>query len=220
MIHGFLRVCTLSPSLRVADCPYNAKMTVEAMRQAAADGAQLAVFPELGLTGYTCSDLFLQQPLQRAAEEALRTVLETSETLALVTAVGLPVHVDGKLYNCAAIVCRGRLLGLVPKTYIPNYGEFYERRHFSPAPSGVRSVRFAGQETLFGTKLLFRCGSMPEFVLAAEICEDLWAPLPPSTAHALAGATVVVNLSASDETAADDAAADDASGEDNAADGE
>ena len=201
MIHGFLRVCTLSPSLRVADCPYNAKMTVEAMRQAAADGAQLAVFPELGLTGYTCSDLFLQQPLQRAAEEALRTVLETSKTLALVTAVGLPVHVDGKLYNCAAIVCRGRLLGLVPKTYIPNYGEFYERRHFSPAPSGVRSVRFAGQETLFGTKLLFRCGSMPEFVLAAEICEDLWAPLPPSTAHALAGATVVVNLSASDETA-------------------
>ena len=201
MIHGFLRVCTLSPSLRVADCPYNAKMTVEAMRQAAADGAQLAVFPELGLTGYTCSDLFLQQPLQRAAEEALRTVLETSETLALVTAVGLPVHVDGKLYNCAAIVCRGRLLGLVPKTYIPNYGEFYERRHFSPAPSGVRSVRFAGQEALFGTKLLFRCGSMPEFVLAAEICEDLWAPLPPSTAHALAGATVVVNLSASDETA-------------------
>lgn len=201
MIHGFLRVCTLSPSLRVADCPYNAKMTVEAMRQAAADGAQLAVFPELGLTGYTCSDLFLQQPLQRAAEEALRTVLETSKTLALVTAVGLPVNVDGKLYNCAAIVCRGRLLGLVPKTYIPNYGEFYERRHFSPAPSGVRSVRFAGQETLFGTKLLFRCGSMPEFVLAAEICEDLWAPLPPSTAHALAGATVVVNLSASDETA-------------------
>ena len=143
----------------------------------------------------------MQQPLQRAAEEALRTVLETSETLALVTAVGLPVNVDGKLYNCAAIVCRGRLLGLVPKTYIPNYGEFYERRHFSPAPSGVRSVRFAGQETLFGTKLLFRCGSMPEFVLAAEICEDLWAPLPPSTAHALAGATVVVNLSASDETA-------------------
>ena len=140
MIHGFLRVCTLSPSLRVADCPYNAKMTVEAMRQAAADGAQLAVFPELGLTGYTCSDLFLQ-PLQRAAEEALRTVLETSKTLALVTAVGLPVNVDGKLYNCAAIVCRGRLLGLVPKTYIPNYGEFYERRHFSPAPSGVRRRR-------------------------------------------------------------------------------
>ena len=115
MIHGFLRVCTLSPSLRVADCPYNAKMTVEAMRQAAADGAQLAVFPELGLTGYTCSDLFLQQPLQRAAEEALRTVLETSETLALVTAVGLPVNVDGKLYNCAAVLCNGELLADAPR---------------------------------------------------------------------------------------------------------
>ena len=114
--------------------------------------------------------------------------------------VGLPVTVDGKLYNCAAVVCHGKLLGLVPKTYLPNYGEFYERRQFNPAPAGVRTLHFAGQEVLFGTKLLFRCAEMPEFCLGVEVCEDLWAPLPPSTHHALAGATVIANLSASDET--------------------
>ena len=200
MLHGFIRACAVSPALRVADCGYNAQMTIEAMRRAAEDGVQLAVFPELGLTGYTCSDLFLQQPLQRAAEAALAEILKASETLELVVLVGLPVAVDGKLYNCAAVLCRGTLLGLVPKTYIPNYGEFYERRHFSPAPARTRTICFAGQSVPFGTRLLFRCASMPEFTLAAEVCEDLWAPLPPSTAHALAGATVIANLSASDET--------------------
>ena len=200
MLHGFIRACAVSPALRVADCGYNAQMTIEEMRRAAEDGVQLAVFPELGLTGYTCSDLFLQQPLQRAAEAALAEILKASETLELVVLVGLPVAADGKLYNCAAVLCRGTLLGLVPKTYIPNYGEFYERRHFSPAPARTRMICFAGQSVPFGTRLLFRCASMPEFTLAAEVCEDLWAPLPPSTAHALAGATVIANLSASDET--------------------
>ena len=201
MIHGFVRACTLSPALRVADCVYNAEQTAEAMRRAADEDIQLAVFPELGLTGYTCGDLFLQQALQKAAEHALVSLLKLSAGLELVALVGLPACVDGKLYNCAAVLFRGRLLGLVPKTCIPNYGEFYERRHFAPAPCGTRSVHFAGQDTLFGTKLLFRCKSMPEFVLAAEICEDLWSPLPPSTSHALAGATVIANLSASDEVA-------------------
>ena len=202
MIQGFLRVCTLSPSMRVADCPYNAKMTVEAMRQAAADGAQLAVFPELGLTGYTCSDLFLQQPLQRAAEEALRTVLETSETLALVTAVGLPVHVDGKLYNCAAVLHRGRILGVVPKTWLPNYDVFAEKRCFASAAAyhGPGSVPISGADVPFGTGLVFACAQMPAFRLGVELCEDLWSALPPSTFRALAGATVIANLSASDET--------------------
>ena len=201
MIHGFVRACALSPALRVADCVYNTEQTAAAMRRAAEQDVQLAVFPELGLTGYTCGDLFLQQALQKAAERALVSLLEVSAELELLTLVGLPVGIDGKLYNCAAVLFRGRLLGLVPKTYIPNYGEFYERRHFTPAPDGLRTVHFAGQDTLFGTKLLFRCKSMPEFVLAAEICEDLWSPLPPSTGHALAGATVIANLSASDEVA-------------------
>ena len=200
MIHGFIRACAVSPALRVADCAYNARMTIEAMQRAAKSGVQLAVFPELGLTGYTCGDLFLQQPLQKAAEAALCDILDASRELDLVALVGLPAAVSGKLYNCAAVVCRGQLLGLVPKTHIPNYGEFYERRHFSPAPRVTQSVPFAGQTVPLGTKLLFRCASMPAFTLAVEICEDLWAPLPPSTAHALAGATVIANLSASDET--------------------
>ena len=200
MIHGFLKACTVSPALRVADCAFNTQQTITAMQRAAADGVQLAVFPELGLTGYTCGDLFFQQPLQRAAARGLTAVLEASADLDLVALVGLPVTVDGKLYNCAAVVCHGKLLGLVPKTYLPNYGEFYERRQFNPAPAGVRTLHFAGQEVLFGTKLLFRCAEMPEFCLGVEVCEDLWAPLPPSTHHALAGATVIANLSASDET--------------------
>ena len=200
MIHGFLKACTVSPALRVADCAFNTQQTIAAMQRAALDGAQLAVFPELGLTGYTCGDLFFQQPLQRAAAKGLAAVLEASAGLDLVALVGLPVAVDGKLYNCAAVVCHGELLGLVPKTHLPNYGEFYEKRQFNPAPAGVRTLRFAGQEVSFGTQLLFRCAEMPEFCLTAEVCEDLWAPLPPSTHHALAGATVIANLSASDET--------------------
>ena len=200
MNYGFIKACAVSPALRVADCPYNAQKTIEAMQQAAEDGCQLTVFPELGLTGYTCGDLFLQQPLLDAAEAALREILKASEALHLLALVGLPVTVDAKLYNCAAVVCQGTLLGLVPKSHIPNYGEFYEKRHYCAAPAGVKEISFAGQKTLFGTKLLFRCETMQAFTLAVEICEDLWAPLPPSTAHALAGATVVANLSASDET--------------------
>ena len=200
MKNGFLKVCTLSPALRVADCAYNTQETIAAMQQAAQDGAALAVFPELGLTGYTCSDLFLQQPLLDAAEQGLRDILRASETLELVAVVGLPVRVDGALYNCAAVVCHGALLGLVPKTHLPNYAEFYELRHFSPAPAETRSVTLCGASVPFGTDLLFRCREMPDFCLGVEICEDLWAPLPPSTRHALAGATVLANLSASDET--------------------
>ena len=200
MNYGFIKACAVSPALRVADCPYNAQETIEAMQQAAEDGCQLTVFPELGLTGYTCGDLFLQQPLLDAAEAALREILKASEALQLVALVGLPVPVDAKLYNCAAVICQGALLGLVPKSHIPNYGEFYEKRHYCAAPAGVKEISFAGQKTLFGTKLLFRCETMQAFTLAVEICEDLWAPLPPSTAHALAGATVLANLSASDET--------------------
>ena len=165
MHYDFIKACAVSPSLRVADCPYNAQMTIEAMQRAAQSGCQLAVFPELGLTGYTCGDLFLQQPLQKAAEYALHEILKASEPLNLVALVGLPVIASGKLYNCAAVVCRGQLLGLVPKSHIPNYGEFYEKRHYCAAPAGVKDIRFAGQHVLFGTKLLFRCESMLELSL-------------------------------------------------------
>lgn len=198
--NGFIRAAAISPSLRVADCAYNAQQIVEAMQAFAAENVHLLCLPEFSLTGYTCSDLFLQEPLLRGAEKALGTILQASKGLSLVTLVGLPVRHSGKLYNCAAVVCGGELLGLVPKTCLPNYGEFYEKRHFQPGMEEAECIEYAGQETLIGTRLLFACKQMPSFVLGVEICEDLWAPVPPSCAHALAGATVIANLSASDET--------------------
>ena len=200
MKDGFLKAAALSPALRVADCAYNAGQIAAALQACAGRGIKLAVFPELALTGYTCGDLFFQQALQQAALQGLARVLQASEGLDLIALVGLPVAVNGKLYNCAAVVCGGRLLGLVPKTCLPNYGEFYEKRHFAPGDKRVRTVTVCGQQTLFGTQLLFQCRQMPEFVLGVELCEDLWSALPPSTFHALAGATVIANLSASDET--------------------
>ena len=200
MKDGFLKAAALSPALRVADCAYNAGQIVSALNDCARRGVKLAVLPELALTGYTCGDLFFQQALQQAALAGLGEILRASEGLDLVALVGLPLMVNGKLYNCAAVVCRGRLLGIVPKTCLPNYGEFYEKRHFAPGSKTVRTVTVCGQETLFGTSLLFACRQMPEFVLGVELCEDLWSVLPPSTFHAMAGATVIANLSASDET--------------------
>ena len=200
MKDGFLKAAALSPSLRVADCNYNASQIVSQLQDAAARGVRLAVFPEFCLTGYTCGDLFLQRTLQQGALDALQTVLNASRELDVVALVGLPLLVRGKLYNCAAVLCGGRLLGLVPKTYLPNYGEFYEKRQFTPGSTEVETVTVCGQEVPFGTSLLFRCRQMPSFVLGVEICEDLWSALPPSTFHALAGATVIANLSASDET--------------------
>ena len=200
MKDGFLKAAALSPSLRVADCNYNASQIVSQLQDAAARGVRLAVFPEFCLTGYTCGDLFLQRTLQQGALDALQTVLDASRELDVVALVGLPLLVRGKLYNCAAVLCRGRVLGLVPKTYLPNYGEFYEKRQFTAGSTEIETVTVCGQEVPFGTSLLFRCRQMPSFVLGVELCEDLWSALPPSTFHALAGATVIANLSASDET--------------------
>ena len=200
MKYGFLHTAAVSPALHVADCAYNTQQIIAAMRAQAVAGTKLLCLPEFTLTGYTCSDLFLQETLCRGAEDGLIQILDASKELDMVALVGLPVRHNGKLYNCAAVVCKGQLLGLVPKTYLPNYGEFYERRHFVPGPKDAFEITFAGQRTLFGTNLLFACREMPEFVLGVEICEDLWAPVPPSCSHALAGATVVANLSASDET--------------------
>ena len=200
MKDGFLKAAALSPALRVADCVYNAGQIVRELQAAAARGVKLAVFPEFCLTGYTCGDLFLQHTLQQGALEGLQTVLDVSRELDTVVLVGLPLLVRGKLYNCAAVLCRGRVLGLVPKTYLPNYGEFYEKRQFTAGSAEIETVTVCGQEVPFGTSLLFRCRQMPSFVLGVELCEDLWSALPPSTFHALAGATVIANLSASDET--------------------
>ena len=177
MKNGFLKVCTLSPALRVADCAYNTQETIAAMQQAAQDGAALAVFPELGLTGYTCSDLFLQQPLLDAAEQGLRDILRASETLELVAVVGLPVRVDGALYNCAAVVCHGALLGLVPKTHLPNYAEFYELRHFT--------CRNAQRHTVRRVRPLRHGPAVPLPRNAGLLprCGDLRGPLGPAAAE-------------------------------------
>ena len=200
MKDGFLKAAALSPALRVADCAYNTRQILTELRAAAARGVKLAVFPEFCLTGYTCGDLFLQRTLQQGALTGLQELLDASRELDTVALVGLPLMVRGKLYNCAAVFCRGQLLGLVPKTYLPNYGEFYEKRQFTPGSTEVEWVNVCGQDVPFGTSLLFRCRQMPSFVLGVELCEDLWSALPPSTFHALAGATVIANLSASDET--------------------
>ena len=200
MIDGFLRVCAATPHIRVADCEHNAQRTIELMHQAASSGASLVVFPELGLTGYTCGDLFLSQTLLCGAERALEKILQQTAELDCVAAVGLPVRCGAALYNCAAILLRGKILGLVPKRHLPNYAEFYEARHFTSG-EGVRTeVTLCGQTVLLCADQLFTCSTLPDLVIGCEICEDLWVTAPPSERLAAMGATVILNLSASDET--------------------
>jgi len=196
--HGFARMAVATPLVRVGDPHYNLDATAALMHEAAREKAILAVFPELGLSAYTCDDLFHQQALIEGAEEALKEILRRTRNMPLAALVGLPVAVDGLLYNCAALVCRGRLVGVVPKTYLPNYREFYEGRQFTPGDTARRGeIRLAGQQAPFGTDLLFRLLELPKLVLHVEICEDLWVPAPPSSFAALAGASVIANLSAS-----------------------
>jgi NAD+ synthase (glutamine-hydrolysing) len=196
--HGFARMAVATPLVRVGDPQYNLDATVELMREAAKEKAILAVFPELGLSAYTCEDLFHQQALIDAAEQALGEILRRTRNLPLAALVGLPVALEGLLYNCAALVCQGRLVGVVPKIYLPNYREFYEGRQFTPGDTARKdAVRLAGQQAPFGTNLIFRLSELKNFVLHVEICEDLWVPAPPSSFAALAGATVIANLSAS-----------------------
>ncbi|MDO5116082.1 MAG: NAD(+) synthase [Synergistaceae bacterium] len=201
MRDGFIKVAAASPELRAADCAYNAERIIETVARAAREGARLLVLPELCVTGYTCGDLFLQKKLIEGAEAALEKIMRETESFSIATLVGLPALMEGKLYNCAAVLCGGALLGLVPKKNLPNYGEFYEKRWFCPAPEENARVRLCGREVPFGVKLLFQCAALSDFRFAAEICEDLWVPEPPSVSHALAGAVIIANLSASDETA-------------------
>lgn len=199
MIHGFLRVAAATSVIRTADCFYNADQILACVDAAPEDTA-LLVFPELCLTGYTCGDLFLSTPLLTAAESALRRILAATVGKEAVLLIGLPVSVGSGLYNCAAVCQRGNLLGLVPKTQLPAYAEFYEARHFTPAPESPLTVTYAGQQTVMDRRQIFVCRSMPEFRLGVEICEDLWVASPPSAGLAAAGATVIANLSASDES--------------------
>ena len=201
MKDGFISVACGTPKLRLADCDYNAEQTFTMMRQAEKAGVKVLVLPELGLTGYTCGDLFYQDTLLRGAEQALATVLEATRNLEVVTAVGLPVRVNNKLYNCATIIQKGNILGVVPKSHLPNYSEFYEKRQFAPAPKGEPFFvdGICGQTVLFGAKQLFWCNELPELVLGFEICEDLWAPDAPSIQMAQAGAAIIGNLSASND---------------------
>jgi len=196
--HGFARVAVATPLVRVADPQYNGAQTLALMQRAARGKVVLAVFPELGLPAYSCEDLFHQRALIDGAEAALVSLLKDAKRLPLAALVGLPVVVDGLLYNCAALIAGGRLVGVVPKTYLPNYREFYEARQFTPGGAArADEVTLAGQRAPFGTDLLFRFSALRDFALHVEICEDLWVPTPPSSFAALAGATVIANLSAS-----------------------
>lgn len=205
MKDGFIKVAAATPALRVADCEYNAARIVEQAQDAAEHGASVVVFPELCLTGYTCGDLFLQETLLAGAVDALDHVRRATVSLEAAVVVGLPVRSHGKLYNCAAVLCGGAVLGLVPKQNLPNYSEFYEQRHFvsgrgmQPRCVTLRGSRSIVVDVPLSPELLFCCETIPELTLGVEICEDLWVPAPPSTTHAQRGATLVVNLSASDE---------------------
>ena len=198
-MHGFIKAAAISPKVVVANPAANGKETLAALLRAAEEGVQLVVLPELGLSAYTCADLFHQDTLIRACETALTGILEETAHLELIYAVGLPVRAGHGLYNCAAVCQSGRILGVVPKTYLPNYSEFYEKRWFlSGGDAAVGEVTFCGQTVPFGQQL-FRFG---ELVVGVELCEDLWTPVPVSSGLCLAGANVILNLSASNELVA------------------
>ena len=204
MNNGFVKVAAATPKIKVGDCGYNGAQICKIIDEVYDNGAQLVVFPELCITGYTCSDLFWQKSMLDMAKTHLQFIAEHCEDKEIVAIVGLPMIYRSKLYNVAAVIYNGEILGLVPKTYIPNYSEFYEARHFTSGKNKDGYVMIGEEEVPFGTEILFNCVNFENFSFAIEICEDLWVPNPPSTSHALAGATVIANLSASDETTGKD----------------
>ncbi len=199
MQDGFVKVAAVTPEVRVADVTFNVDACVAAAERACTeDGASVVVLPELAITGYTCEDLFWQDALLSAAERGLADFVARTAELDALLLMGVPVRVNAKLYNCCAVVASGTILGVVPKRHIPTYNEFYEGRHFVPGTADVVPIDVAGQlDVPFGMSQLFACEELPELVVAAEICEDLWVPEPPSIRHAQAGATLICNLSAS-----------------------
>ncbi len=200
MRQGFVKAAALTPKIRVADTEYNGKQICDSIGNAAEQGTKIMLFPELCITGYTCGDLFLQEELIGAAREELFRIAAFTAEIDAIVFVGLPFAHRGKLYNAAAAISGGRLLGIVPKTHLPNYNEFYEARHFARGMREVEEVQLAREARVpFGTSQMFVCQTMPELRIAIEICEDLWSPEPPSIRHARNGANVIVNLSASNE---------------------
>ncbi|MGN0250559.1 MAG: NAD(+) synthase [Oliverpabstia sp.] len=199
MKNGFVKMAAGTPKIQVADCIHNTEEILRLIREMDAEGAKIMVFPELCITGYTCSDLFWQNVLLESAKSRLLWLAEQTRDVDALIFVGLPMEVECKLYNVAAVLNHGKVIGLVPKTNLPNYAEYYEARQFTAADDKSRMVVLAGEEVPFGTRLLFSCPQIPWMEVAAEICEDLWVPCPPSISHALAGANVIVNLSAGDE---------------------
>ena len=200
MKNGFVKVAAATPDIRVADVEFNTQNIINAMEEAQKNGAKILVFPELCVTGYTCSDLFDHSVLLKASRKALLEIAENTNDKDMLVFVGAPLEVNGKLYNVATAMNQGEIIGFTTKTFLPNYGEFYEMRQFTPGPQTVREITFEGKKIPFGPQILFQAEGMEELVVAAEICEDVWSPIPPSIQAALEGATVIVNCSASDET--------------------
>lgn len=199
MKHGFFKIAAVTPEIRTADPNYNAKNIIAAMEGAEEKKVKVLVFPELCVTGYTCNDLFFQETLKSAAVNALYRIVEKSKETGAVTVVGVPLSKNAKLYNTAVFIYKGEILGVVPKSFIPNYAEFYECRYFTPAPEENAEITIGGRAYPFGTKLIFASNESPELKIAGELCEDLWVTVPPSSRHAAAGATLIVNPSASNE---------------------
>lgn len=200
MKDGYVRVEVVTPDIKVADCIFNTEQICSRIDKAYDAQVSVIVFPEMCITGYTCNDLFLQDTLLSDAQKSLATITEYTKGKNMLTVVGLPFEYCNKLYNVAAVIKDGVILGLVPKKYIPNYNEFYERRQFTEGFDKAVKVCVAGQQTYMGSRILFRCSDFEKLVVGVEICEDLWTPLPPSVSHAMNGATLIVNPSASNET--------------------
>ena len=200
MRHGFVKVAAVTTDIKVADVAYNTEQILKKLEEAVAEKAKVIVYPELCVTGYTCSDLFLQDILLKEAKKALVRIAEATRGKDALVFVGVPLAVDGELYNVAAALNQGKILGFTTKTFLPNYGEFYEMRQFRSGPETARYIDFEGEQIPFGPQLLFVADEMEQLIVSAEICEDVWSPIPPSIRAAREGATVIVNCSASDET--------------------
>jgi NAD+ synthase (glutamine-hydrolysing) len=199
--HGFIRAAVCIPTLRVADPGFNVDRTIALARRASEANAAIALFPEMGLSAYSNDDLFHQDALLEATREAVGELVKASENLTPVLAVGAPLRFEGKLFNCALLIYQGKILAVIPKSYLPNYREFYEKRQFTSARDAIhREVQLLGQTVPFGADVVVEASNLEGLKVHAEICEDVWTPIPPSTYAALSGATVLLNLSASNIT--------------------